>query len=82
MVLVILFSVTATSISAQKSSDKVKSEITETQKIWNTACKNEDKNQVMALLDNTAEITINGINFDFILLVCLIRFCLKFQTLF
>jgi ketosteroid isomerase-like protein len=59
-VLVILFLVTANSISAQKSSDKVKSEITETLKIWNTACKNANINQVMSLLDDSEDIMVIG----------------------
>ena len=58
--LIILLLVTAGSISAQKTSEKVKSEITETLKIWNTACKNANLEQVMALLDNTAEIMVVG----------------------
>jgi hypothetical protein len=59
-VLVIMLSVSVNSLSAQKSSDKVKSEITETLKIWNTTCKSANVDQVMSLFDNTAEIMVVG----------------------
>jgi len=60
MVLVILFSVTANSISAQKTSEKIKNEITETLKIWNTACKNAKLEQVMSMLETTDGLMVVG----------------------
>jgi ketosteroid isomerase-like protein len=60
VVLMILFSVCANSLYAQKSSEKVKSEITKALEIWNSACKNADINQVMSLLDNSDEIMVIG----------------------
>jgi ketosteroid isomerase-like protein len=60
LVLAILFLGFVNSLSAQTSSEKVKNEITETLKTWNTACKNADLEQVMAMLDNTAEIMVVG----------------------
>jgi ketosteroid isomerase-like protein len=59
-VLVFLLSIMFSSVSAQKSSEKIKNEITETLKIWNTACKNANLDQVLALMDNTAEIMVVG----------------------
>jgi ketosteroid isomerase-like protein len=60
VVLVILLSATASSISAQKSSEKVKNEIAEALKIWNTACKNAKLDQVMSMLDNTDGLMVVG----------------------
>jgi ketosteroid isomerase-like protein len=60
VVLVILFSVTINSLSAQKTSEKVKNEITETLKIWNTACKSAKLDQVMSMLDITDGLMVVG----------------------
>jgi ketosteroid isomerase-like protein len=60
LILLILFSVNVNSLSAQKSSEKVKGEITEALKIWNLACKSADIKQVMTLLDTTQEIMVIG----------------------
>jgi ketosteroid isomerase-like protein len=60
IILVILFSVTTHSTSAQKGLEKIKSEINDALKIWNTTCKSANVDQAMALLDNTAEIMIIG----------------------
>ena len=59
-VLVILLSVSVNSLAAQKSSEKVKSEITETLKIWNAACKNAKLDQVMSMLDNSEGLMVVG----------------------
>ena len=48
------------SASAQRSSEKVKNEITETLKIWNTACKNANLDQVMSMLDITEGLMVVG----------------------
>jgi ketosteroid isomerase-like protein len=58
--LVILFSTTVTSLPAKESPDKVKSEITEALKIWNTTCKSANLDQVMSLLDNSEDIMVIG----------------------
>jgi ketosteroid isomerase-like protein len=60
VVLLILFSVTANSLTAQKSKEKIKSEITETLKIWNTACKNANIDLVMSMLDKTEGLMVVG----------------------
>ena len=60
VVILIFLSVTVSSVSAQKSSDKVKSEITEALKIWNTACKNADLEQAMSMLDITDGLMVVG----------------------
>ena len=60
IVLVILFSVTANSISAQKSTERVKSEITDALKIWNSACKSANIDQVMSMLDTTDGLMVIG----------------------
>ena len=59
-VLVILLSVSVNSLAAQKSSEKVKSEIIETLKIWNAACKNAKLDQVMSMLDITDGLMVVG----------------------
>ena len=59
-VLVILFLAVFNSLAAQTSSEKVKSEITETLKIWNTACKNANVDQVMSMFDNSDDIMVVG----------------------
>jgi hypothetical protein len=56
----ILFSALCISLSAQKSSEKVKSEITATLKVWNTACKNANTDQALALFDNYENIMVIG----------------------
>ena len=58
--LVIFLSVVGNSSYAQKSSEKVKSEITKALEIWNAACKKADINQVMSLLDDSEEIMVIG----------------------
>jgi ketosteroid isomerase-like protein len=60
MVLVILFSATANSISAQKSSEKIISEINDALKIWNTACKSANTDLVMSMLDKTDGLMVVG----------------------
>jgi ketosteroid isomerase-like protein len=52
--------VTVNSLSAQKSSEKVNNEIAETLKIWNTACKNANLDQVMSMLDITDGLMVVG----------------------
>lgn len=59
-VLLFSLSVFGNSLSAQKSPDKIKNEITETLNIWNAACKNEDIEQVMSMLDNSDAIMVVG----------------------
>jgi ketosteroid isomerase-like protein len=59
-VLVVFLAATVNSVSAQKSDDKVKNEITKALDIWNTACKSADVNQVMSLLDNSEDIMVIG----------------------
>ena len=58
--LLIMLSVSAISLSAQKSSEKVKSEITETLKIWNTAAKSANVDQCLALFDDSENIMLVG----------------------
>jgi ketosteroid isomerase-like protein len=60
VVLMILFSVTANSLSAQKSSEKIKSEITEALNIWNNACKNANVDQAMSLMDKSDNLMVIG----------------------
>jgi ketosteroid isomerase-like protein len=60
MVLVILFSATANSISAQKPSEKIISEINDALKIWNTACKSANTDLVMSMLDKTDGLMVVG----------------------
>jgi ketosteroid isomerase-like protein len=60
MVMVILFSVNATSMSAQKGPEKINEEIADALKIWNAACKSANIDQVMAMMDNTAKIIVVG----------------------
>jgi len=59
-VFLIILLITAYSVSAQKSSEKVKSEITETLKIWNTAAKSANIDQCMALFDDSENIMLIG----------------------
>ncbi len=54
------FSLTITSISAQKSSEKVKSEITEAVQKWNAAAKSANADQLMLLFDNSDNIMVIG----------------------
>jgi ketosteroid isomerase-like protein len=56
----ILFSALYTSLSAQKSSDKIKNEITEALKIWNAAAKNANVDQCLSLFDNSDNIMLVG----------------------
>ena len=56
----ILFSLMYNSLSAQTSSGKVQNEIEETLKLWNSACKNSDLDQVMAMFDKSADIMVVG----------------------
>jgi hypothetical protein len=60
IVLVILFLVTTHSISAQKSPEKIKNEITEVLKIWNTACKSANVDQAMSLMDKSDNLMVIG----------------------
>jgi ketosteroid isomerase-like protein len=46
--------------TAQTSSDKVKSEITETLNLWNTTAKNADVDKFMSLFDDTENIMLVG----------------------
>ena len=55
-----LFSVTFISLPAQQLSEKVKNEITETLKIWNTAAKSSNTDQMMQLFDNSENIMLVG----------------------
>ncbi len=58
--LMILLSATTQSLYAQKSSDKVKSEITEALKTWNTAAKSANIDQCLALFDDSENIMLIG----------------------
>jgi ketosteroid isomerase-like protein len=60
VVFVILFASVFTSLSAQKSSEKVKREITATLKVWNTACKNANTDQAMELFEKNKNIMVVG----------------------
>jgi ketosteroid isomerase-like protein len=59
-VLLISFLAPFNSLSAQKSSDKVKAEITEALKIWNAAGKSANVDQSMALFDDSENIMLIG----------------------
>jgi len=59
-VLIILFIGAYTSLSAQKSSEKVKSEIIEALKIWNAAAKSANVDQCMAQFDDYENIMLIG----------------------
>jgi ketosteroid isomerase-like protein len=58
--IMILFSLTVNSLSAQKSSDKVENEIREVLKTWNTTCKSANVDQVMSLFDDSKDIMVIG----------------------
>ena len=60
VVFIFAFIISVNSLSAQKTSEKVKNEITETLKIWNTACKNAKLDQVMPMLDITDGLMVVG----------------------
>ena len=60
VLLLILFSVVFNSLSAQSTSEKVKGEINEALKIWNSAAKNANVEQCLAMFDNTAEVMLVG----------------------
>jgi ketosteroid isomerase-like protein len=60
IILVLLFSVTANPISAQKSTEKIKSEITEALKSWNAACKNANIDLAMSMLDKRDGLMVVG----------------------
>ena len=55
-----VYSLTCGSVTAQKSSEKIKAEIMETLKQWNNAGKNANLDQIMALYDNTDNIFMAG----------------------
>jgi ketosteroid isomerase-like protein len=59
-VLVVAISLTVNSLWAQKSSERVKSEITEALKTWNAACKNANTDLVMSMLDKTEGLMVVG----------------------
>jgi ketosteroid isomerase-like protein len=56
----IVFLVLSNAVSAQKCSEKFKTEITKTLETWNTACKNANLEQVMSMFDNTENIMVVG----------------------
>lgn len=58
--LVILFSSTFIPLRAQTSSEKFQDEIKKVLNDWNTACKNADLDQVMAMFDNSTGIMVVG----------------------
>jgi ketosteroid isomerase-like protein len=62
LALLVLFSVTITVnyLWAQKSSERVKSEITEALNTWNAACKSANIDLVMSMLDNTEGLMVVG----------------------
>jgi ketosteroid isomerase-like protein len=60
IVFVILFSVMFNTLNAQSSSIKLQNEIKEALNLWNTACKNANLDQVMAMFDNSADIMVIG----------------------
>ena len=47
-------------VTAQKTSDKVKSEITKSLEIWNNAAKTANLEQALALFDNSTDIMLVG----------------------
>jgi len=59
-VLMILLLASNHSVSAQKSSDKVRSEITRTLEIWNNAAKTANLENSLALFDNSTDIMLVG----------------------
>jgi ketosteroid isomerase-like protein len=59
-VLLIFLSVFTSALYAQKSSEKVKGEITETLTKWNAACKNANIDLVMSMLDTTDGLMVVG----------------------
>jgi ketosteroid isomerase-like protein len=59
-VLLILFSIFVNTLSAQKSSDEVKTEITDALKVWNAAAKSANIDQCMALFDDSDNIMLIG----------------------
>ena len=59
-VLMILLSVSIQSVSAQKSSDKVKSEITRALEIWNNAAKTANLELALTLFDDSPDIMLVG----------------------
>jgi ketosteroid isomerase-like protein len=59
-VLMILLFGAFNQLSAQKSSEKVKAEITEALKIWNAAGKSADVDKCMSLFDDTDDIMLIG----------------------
>ncbi|MEI6748240.1 MAG: nuclear transport factor 2 family protein [Bacteroidales bacterium] len=60
LVLLMLFYMPSTSLSAQVKSDKVKNEITEALKLWNTATKNANTEELITLFDNSDNILVIG----------------------
>lgn len=61
-VIIILLSGIFYSLPAQNITEKVKGEITETLKLWNTAAKNSDTDQLISLFDNSENIMLIGSN--------------------
>lgn len=56
----IVFLVFTNAVTAQKCSEKVKTEITKTLETWNTACKNANLEQVMSMFDDADNIMVVG----------------------
>jgi ketosteroid isomerase-like protein len=57
-----LFSAIFFPLSAQNLTEKAKGEISETLKLWNTAAKNSDTDQLMSLFDDSENIMLIGSN--------------------
>ena len=60
LAILIVFLILSNVATAQKCSEKVKSEITKTLETWNTACKNANLEQVMSMFDDTDNIMVVG----------------------
>lgn len=60
IVLAITFSVTVSSLSAQKSSEKVRSEITAALDLWNKASGSANTDQMMSMFDDSDNIMVIG----------------------
>lgn len=56
----ILFLAVSNAATAQKCSEKVKSEITKTLETWNNSCKNGNLEEVMSMFDDSDNIMVVG----------------------
>jgi ketosteroid isomerase-like protein len=60
LVILILLTIATNPLAAQKSTEKLKSEITESLNAWNNACKNANLDLVMSMLDDSEAIMVVG----------------------